>query len=103
MNTLFDDPPSVRGSETSEAAAESIKPEASRLREIVLCFIRASGQGGLTDDEMQELIPMGCNTQRPRRVELVNAGYVFNSGRKRKTKSGRDATVWIAGGKTGEV
>jgi hypothetical protein len=30
-----------------------------------------------------------------RRVELVGSGDVVDSGRRRKTKSGRSATVWV--------
>ena len=39
---------------------------------------------------------MNPSTQRPRRVELVRANLVFATTEKRKTKSGRSATVWQA-------
>lgn len=94
---LFDDSaPYVRNSETSREAAEEIEPQAATLRGIVLAFIRGRGLYGATDEEMQEGIPMPPSTQRPRRVELVAAHFVHDSGTRRRTHSGRAATVWTA-------
>jgi hypothetical protein len=45
---------------------------------------------------MQERLVMDPSSQRPRRVELVTGGQVVDSGRKRKTVSGRQAVVWTA-------
>lgn len=50
--------------------------------------------GPSTDEEMQSGIPMGANTQRPRRVELVNKGMVADSGNTREGSSGKLAVVW---------
>ena len=94
MLTLFD-PPAQAHSETSKAAARSIRPDASRLREAVYGALLAAGTTGLTDEEMQERIPMQPSTQRPRRIELIERGKVIASGRTRPTRSGRAATVWI--------
>lgn len=81
---------------TSKAAAQSIKLTAATLREKVYSSIRRAGERGLTDLEVQDLLHMDGNTQRPRRVELVKANRIKPSGQKRKTSSGRAATVWIA-------
>lgn len=86
----------VYASSTSRQAAESIRPSADSLRGRVLDFLRARGTNGATDEEMQLAIPMPASTQRPRRVELVQAGLVVDVGEVRKTKSGRDAVVWHA-------
>jgi hypothetical protein len=101
--TLFDyvaevepDPPCQRHSVTSREAAESIKPDASELRRRVLAYLRGRGEDGATDEEMQDALGMGGSTQRPRRRELELAETVRNSGRTRRTKSGRNAVVWIA-------
>lgn len=98
MNTLFDDidrpPPAQRHSATSVEAAEGIKPDASRLRALVLSAI-VSG-GGLTDEEGIERTGLSPSTYRPRRVELVQAGRVADSGGTRPTRSGRKAAVWVA-------
>jgi hypothetical protein len=100
--TLFDyvaevepDPPCQRHSVTSREAAESIKPDASELRRRVLAYLRGRGEDGATDEEMQDALGMGGSTERPRRVELVEMGSVVDSGRKRKTRSGRNAVVWV--------
>lgn len=99
MNDLWDDlpdPPAQRHSDTSRAAAEDIKPKAETLRARVYWFIQSRGTVGATDDEVQRHLPMDPSTQRPRRVELVNAGLVVDSGRRRPTASGKQAAVWVA-------
>lgn len=88
------DPPAQRHSPTSVAAAEAIKPDASRLRAQVIAFLRGRGEYGATDEEMQLGIPMAANTQRPRRRECEQRGSVINSGRMRLTQSGKQAVVW---------
>ena len=88
--------PYQRHSRTSRSAAESIEPKTGTKRAIVLAFLRGRGKDGATDDEMQRLIPMGPNTQRPRRVELVAASLIFDSGRERDTTGGDPAVVWVA-------
>lgn len=94
---LFDAPaPFVRSSETSLDAAERIEPRAATLRGIVLAFLRGRGEFGATDEEMQDQIPMAASTQRPRRVELVDASFVRDSGLRRRTHAGRAAAVWVA-------
>ncbi len=58
--------------------------------------IADSGSNGATDNELSDLLqaPGGQNNIRPRRGELVDAGYVADSGQKRRTGSGSQATVW---------
>ena len=101
--TMFDSLPYQRHSETSREAAEAAKPTASTYRRQVLDYLRirvipcgADRLPGATDEEMQDDLQLNPSTQRPRRVELVSAGLVRDSGRKRKTKSGRWAVVWEA-------
>lgn len=88
--------PSVRGSETSEAAAEEALPNAGTQRRRLWDFLEERGEKGATDEEMQEHLGMNPSTQRPRRVELVERGLVYDSGEKRDTRSGRKAVVWKA-------
>lgn len=88
--------PYQRHSATSRAAAVGIEPMAGTRRAQVLAFLRDRGREGATDEEMQCRIPMSPNTQRPRRVELVQSFHVVNSGRTRATFGGDDAVVWIA-------
>ena len=92
----WDSPPAQRHSATSVAAAEAIAPSAGTLRYKLLTWLRDRGEVGATDEEMQLGVPMAASTQRPRRGELVAAGYVKDSGSTRSTKSGRAAVVWVA-------
>lgn len=82
-------------SETSREAAEEMRGSAKTDRERVLVVIQGASHGR-TDEEIQRMLRMNPSTQRPRRIELVKAGQVRDSGRTRKTKSGRKATVWEA-------
>lgn len=96
--TTIEFPPYQKHSATSKAAATSIVPKAGTLRAMVLEFLkdrRYWGIDGATDEEIQDELEMPQNTARPRRVELVRAGLVIDSGRSRPTKSGRMATVWV--------
>jgi hypothetical protein len=73
--------------------------------------------GGLTDEQIQDLLRMPPNSQRPRRKELERRGVIRDSGRRRPTRSGRAAIVWaismlgpqagsssqVAGGQAGDA
>jgi hypothetical protein len=87
--------PHQRGSATSEAAAVAIEPRSGTLRRMVLDHLRQCGAHGATDDEMQQALEMNPSTQRPRRVELVDSGLVKETSRTRRTRSGRQAAVWV--------
>jgi hypothetical protein len=86
----------VRGSETSLEAAIAAEPRAGTQRRRVLDLLREYPVTGLADHEMQNLLGMNPSTQRPRRIELVEAGLVKDSGRHRLTDSGKRAVVWVA-------
>jgi len=88
--------PAQRHSETSVAAANAIEPNAETLRRKVLMFLRDCGWEGATDEEIQTGLDMQGSTQRPRRIELVNAGLVRKANTQRRTTSNRLATVWVA-------
>lgn len=92
---VMEPPPFQLHSNTSAAAAARIQPAASTLRAQVLEELRRHLEvGGLTDEQLQANLGMGANTERPRRIELVRAGWVKDSGRRRLTQSGREAVVW---------
>jgi hypothetical protein len=88
--------PYQRGSTTSAEAAASIEHKTGPDATTVLAFLRGCGRHGATDEQMQALIPMQANTQRPRRVWLTQHHRVKDSGTKRATTSGKNATVWVA-------
>ena len=99
MTGLFRDdgtPAYQSHSPTSAEAAEKAEPKAGTWRACVLRAIRAHGKIGVTDDDLQFVLNLNPSTLRPRRIELVNAGLVEDSGETRKTRSGRQAVVWRA-------
>jgi transcription initiation factor IIE alpha subunit len=90
---LFARAPSVNGSATSAAAADSLTPKTlNALQRRVLELLQATPEG-LTDEEMQTRLGMNPSTQRPRRIELARRGLVVEAGT-RRTASGRMAVVW---------
>ena len=87
-------PPFQGHSPTSRAAANEIASGSQSYKMRVLSFIATAGNRGCTDEEIQIALEMNPSTQRPRRVDLVRDGAVEDSGRQRKTRPGRNATVW---------
>ncbi len=82
-------------SATSREAARMAEPAAGTQRARVLGMLRGRGTSGATDEQIQLFLNMNPSTQRPRRIELVAAGLVADSGRTRLTRSGRSAVVWV--------
>ena len=94
---LFGQPPKYQAhSDTSKAAAAEIETNARTLRATVYSFLKISGLYGATDEELQVALNMNPSTERPRRIELVELRLVKDGGKKRNTKSGRKAVVWLA-------
>ena len=96
---MFDEPlywPPEEPANPSAAAKASILDKLPELRAKVFEFIKAKGERGCTDEEIQDGLPMEPNTERPRRYELVKMGRVIDSGRRRPLKSGKSGTVWEA-------
>lgn len=86
--------PAQEHSPTSVAAARSAATQKTRL--MVWQAFLAAGEVGMTDEECQTATGLEGSSQRPRRVELVADGLVFDSGATRPTRSGRAACVWQA-------
>jgi hypothetical protein len=93
---FFDGVPPHVGTDTSLDAAKSIRGDASRLRSIVLRAIRARGPQGATCDEIETELNMRHQTASARIRELVLAGHVVDSQQQRKTRSNRNAVVYLA-------
>lgn len=87
--------PPHNASDTSRAAARSMRRRAPTLRERVHCELIRRGRAGATDEELQVALGMSIPTETARRNELLRAGIVRDSGRRRRTTSGRTATVWV--------
>lgn len=88
--------PRVKGSDTSEAAAEEIAEHAPNMRQRVYATIVARREYGATDDELEVEMRLRHQSLSARRRELVLQGYVVDSERARRTRSGRVAVVWVA-------
>jgi hypothetical protein len=58
-------------------------PRTGTLRRMVLDYLTARGAHGATDGELQWALKLAGNTERPRRLELVEVGLVNDSGRRR--------------------
>ena len=95
-------PPFQPHSETSREAAEAIKPKRGTLQRRVFAFIESRGVSGATDEEIQLGLELNGSTVRPRRGELAQRRLIVQSGKTRKTKSGRNATVWVVSDPTQE-
>jgi hypothetical protein len=82
---------------TSKVAAENLNQE-KRFSDCVRIyeFLKKRGKEGATDLEIQESLDIHGDTERPRRGELEKSGRIVKADRKRKTRSGRFAAVWIA-------
>ena len=87
--------PYVKGSATSQAAAESMKPHARTIRQRVYEYILSRGGFGCTDEEVIAALGVSPSTARPRRGELVQMGAVKKTGDTRPTRSGRQAAVYV--------
>jgi hypothetical protein len=89
-------PPYVRGSLTSLQAAESIAEVSGSLRSKILAHISASGIKGMTCDQCEEDLGMSHQTTSARIRELRRDKAILDTGLRRKTRSGRNAAVYVA-------
>ena len=87
----------------SAEAAASIEPHVDNMRERVFEAIEASGDEGLSDGEIQDLLGMKKNTERPRRNELWLDGRiqvkrnVAGVPMYRRFGPGSKRLVWVVG------
>lgn len=87
--------PYAKGSDTSrEAAKHAAARIAEQRTEVYRAIIRA-GSNGLTWDEIVVKLSISP-TSNGRITELRDMGLICDSDRRRKTRRGRNATVWIA-------
>lgn len=91
---ISDLPPHQRHSDTSVSSAVAIAPKFNAKTESLLATIEKCGLG-LTDEEGQDMLGIEGNSYRPCRVNLFNNGFLQDSGMRRKTKSNKNAVVWM--------
>lgn len=87
--------PYVKGSSTSQAAAHSIAGHLGKLEADVFNEIKRCGRVGATVDEIEVALDMSHQTVSARVSTLGQRGVIINTGRKRKTRSGRAAFVHV--------
>jgi len=76
-------------------AADEITSVSGRLRAMVFGVVLASGETGVTCDEVEVIADLRHQTASARLKELKDKGLVEDSGRRRKTRSGRGAAVHV--------
>jgi len=86
------------GPDTMQAAADSQTEISGHYRRLVFQTITRAGSEGHTDDELEVLLCLRHQSVSARRRELVVAEKLEDSGRRRTTRSGRTAIVWIVKG-----
>ena len=80
---------------TSREAADSIRSEAGRIRTRVLRCIAQRGLYGATCDEVEQLLGLRHQTCSARIWELHRKELLVRTSTKRKTRSGRNAFVYV--------
>lgn len=86
----------VAGSDTSEAAARSMLAGHADLQSRVLDYVTRCAATGATCDEVETGMGLLHQTAAARLRELELAGRVRKTEQRRKTRSGRSATVYRA-------
>ena len=93
--TYPEEPGFVAGSDTSEQAADSIRPTRAGMKMTVWRAVY-DAPDGLTCDECEVITELVHQTCSARIRELVLDGFVYDSGRRRPTRSGRSARIYLS-------
>lgn len=80
-------------SETSQEAYDPINRSTLRIKVFKAVIERPFG--GTTCDELEISLGMIHQSCSARVNELMNSGWIFDSGFRRKTRNGRNAIVWL--------
>ena len=96
---LFDSPPIPRppagSAATSQIAAASL-PNVGTMRRRVLDYVKARGLDGAIRDDVCQALGMLTQTACGRLNELVKAGLLVITPRRRPSATGRPAQVYMA-------
>lgn len=92
--------PFAQNSETSRKAALDAYPRQGSQRERILCAFAAQPRPhknlppvGFTRDALEGVVQLSGNTIRPRVQELIEGGFLEETDRTHRTRSGSEATV----------
>lgn len=92
----YPDTPGYVNRDTSKEAAQRIEPETSVLRRRILGELQVRGTFGATCDELEQAMDLSHQTASARIREMNLKGSIVDSGNRRKTRTGRNAIVWVA-------
>jgi len=81
---------------TSILAAKRALPAIKGHKRIVLDAFVERGNYGYTHEELGNDVPIRADTARKRTKDLVDAGYIEDTGNKREVSSGNQAIIWKA-------
>jgi len=85
--------------DTSREAGEKAKPHSGRQRELVHFWIKWAGSTeskGMTADEISVLTDLPAQSVSARINGLHRDKHIIDSGKRRNTRYGRKAIVWVA-------
>lgn len=83
--------------DTSKAIVDKIR--AGSLQDAMLALFITWSVSGLTDDEIETRMGRTHQSVSACRNTLMRKGYVVDSGKRRRTRSGNEAIVWTWTGK----
>jgi len=79
--------------ETSHEAANAV--DADSVEGLVVRILDESKYDGLSMESVADITGVCINTISPRFRPLANKGLIFDTGRKRKNKTGKNAIIWV--------
>lgn len=92
---IYPNSPGHRGVDTSIAAAADMANSLGYLQRRAFTTIRASGNYGLTADELAMHLAMDRYSIQPRTSELKRKGLIADSRKRRRNATGKLAIVWV--------
>lgn len=95
-NPRYPDTPGHNFRDTSKEAAERIAPKAPALRLRILGELQVRASFGATCDELEQAFGLSHQTVSARLREMNLAKSIYDSEKRRPTRSGRNAIVWFA-------
>jgi hypothetical protein len=81
--------------DTSREAAAAGAETAARNRRLILQIVTGAGVRGVTLDEVSAATGKPPNQISGRFTDLERLGLIARSGERRKTRTGREAHVWV--------
>ena len=84
-----------RAPATTLAATQRAQLRAGTQRQRVYDLVKTSADG-MTDDELELVTGKAHQSVSATRNSLMNDGWLVDSGRRRRTRYGNDAIVWVS-------